>query len=89
MLKISTPLCFPLLIFNGRLHQQPIGGMQDRLAQEKIHHQPVGRLVLVPVAALVVVVAAVAAAGPQVLSYDSSAADCGNISGKPTRLRER
>lgn len=78
------------LLFNGRLHQQSIAGIQDRLAEEKTHHQPVGRLVLGPVAALVALAAAAAAAAdPQALSYDSPAADCGNILEKLRRLRER
>ncbi len=109
MLKIFNSPCFfffgssflSFFLFNARLHQQPIAGIQDRLAEEKTRHQPVGRLVLGPVAALVALAlavavavavaaaAAAAAAGPQVLSYDSSAADCGNISEKPRHLRER
>lgn len=83
---------FFFFFFNARLHQQPIAGIQDRLAEEKTRHQLVGRLVPGPAAALValaVAAAGAAGAGPQVLSYDSSAADCGNISGKPRRLRER
>lgn len=71
-------------LFNGRLHRLSIAGIQDRLVEEKTHHQPVDRLVLGPVAVAVAV-----AAGPQVLSYDSSAADCGNILEKLRRLRER
>lgn len=86
MLKIHSPV---FGFFNARPHQQPTARIQDRLAEEKTRHRPVGHLVLGPAAALVALAAAAAAAGLQVLSYDSSAADCGNISGKPRRLRER
>ena len=90
MLKNSYPLFW--VFFNARLHQQPTARIQDHLPEEKTRHQPVVRLVLGPAAALVALAGAAGAAGAaglQVLSDDSSAADCGNISGKPGRLRER
>lgn len=89
MLKIQFSLLFSVSSINARLHQQPTADIQDRLAEEKTRHQPAGRLAPGPAVAAAAAAAVAAAAGLLVLSYDSSAADCGNKSGKPRRLRGR